>query len=158
VRRVRARSGSLEAAFAAGDPGGETIEGALDAFAAAVRDADPGFARRGAAAFLPAPADGSACKRPLLFLRWMVRRDAVDPGPWRSVDPARLVVPLDVHVARAARRLGLLRRRATDWRAALETTRALRRIDPADPVRFDYPICRAGILGARGRPVPTSSP
>ncbi len=146
VRRLRADHGSLEGAFLQGDPGGPTVEGALSAFAEAVRRADPGFARRGARAFVPSPADGSACKRPLLFLRWMVRRDGVDTGAWRRVDPARLVLPLDTHVARIARALGILRRRSDDWKAALEATAALRRFDAADPVRYDFAICRLGIL------------
>jgi uncharacterized protein (TIGR02757 family) len=146
ARRLREEHGSLEGAFLAGDPGGETVESGLAAFAAAFRRADPGFAPRGAAAFVPSPAGGSACKRPLLFLRWMVRRDGVDTGAWRGVDPARLVLPLDTHVARIARALGILRRRSDDWRAALEATAALRRLDPADPVRYDFAICRMGIL------------
>ncbi len=146
VRRLRKRHGSLEDLFLAGDPGGPTVEGALAAFAGALDRADPGFARRGARAFVPSPADGSACKRPLLFLRWMVRRDGVDTGAWRRVDPARLVLPLDTHVARISRALGILRRTSNDWRAALEATEALRRLDAADPVRFDFAICRLGIL------------
>jgi uncharacterized protein (TIGR02757 family) len=146
VRRLREEHGSLEDAFLAGDPGGETVEGALSAFAAAVRRADPGFARRGARAFVPSPADGSACKRPLLYLRWMARRDGVDTGAWRRLDPARLVLPLDTHVARIARALGILRRKSDDWRAALEATAALRRLDAADPIRYDFAICRLGIL------------
>ena len=146
VRRLRAEHGSLESAFIAGDPGGETVEAPLAAFAAAVKKAGPRFGRRGAAAFVPSPDGGSACKRPLLFLRWMVRRDGVDLGAWKRVDPARLVLPLDTHVARISRALGLLRRRSDDWKAALEATAALRRLDPADPVRYDFAICRMGIL------------
>jgi uncharacterized protein (TIGR02757 family) len=146
ARRLRARHGSLEALFLAGDPGGATVEGALAAFAAGFRRAEPGFGARGAAAFLPSPAEGSACKRPLLFLRWMARDDGIDTGAWSGVDPARLLLPLDTHVARIARALGLLRRRATDWAAALEATASLRRFDPADPVKYDFPLCRLGIL------------
>jgi len=147
VRRVRAEAGSLERAFAAGDPGGETVEGALTALAARLRAADPGFARRGARGFFPGPDGGSACKRPCLFLRWMARDDGVDTGAWRGPDPARLVLPLDTHLARATRALGLLRRRSDDWRAALEATASLRRLDPADPVRFDFALCHLGMEG-----------
>jgi uncharacterized protein (TIGR02757 family) len=146
VRRLREEHGSLEDAFLAGDPGGPTVEGALSAFAARLRRADPGFARRGAAAFVPSPADGSACKRPLLYLRWMARRDGVDTGAWRGLDPSRLVLPLDTHVARIARALGILRRKSDDWRAALEATASLRLLDPSDPVRYDFALCRLGIL------------
>jgi len=96
--------------------------------------------------FFPDPADGSACKRWNLYLRWMVRRDAVDFGIWRGIPARRLVVPTDTHVHRIARRLGLTRRRAADWRAARQITDALARFDPDDPVRFDYALCRIGIL------------
>jgi uncharacterized protein (TIGR02757 family) len=146
VRRLRAEHGSLENAFLAGDPGGETVEGALTAFAGAVKAAGPRFGKRGASAFVPSPYGGSACKRPLLFLRWMVRRDGVDLGAWKRVDPARLVLPLDTHVARISRALGILRRKSDDWKAALEATAALRLLDPSDPVRYDFAICRMGIL------------
>jgi uncharacterized protein (TIGR02757 family) len=146
VRRVREEAGSLEDAFVAGDPGGGTIEGALSALAARLRAADPGFARRGARAFFPGPDGGSACKRPCLFLRWMARDDGVDTGAWRRVDPARLVLPLDTHVGRIARALGLLRRPSDDWKAALEATASLRRLRPRDPVGYDFAICRLGIL------------
>jgi uncharacterized protein (TIGR02757 family) len=146
IRTLRKEHGSLESAFLAGDPGGKTVEGALSAFAAAVKGADPGFANRGAAAFVPSPAGGSACKRPLLYLRWMVRRDGLDVGAWKRVDPSRLVLPLDTHVARISRALGLLRRKTDDWKAALQATAALRRFDAADPVRYDFAICHMGIL------------
>ena len=76
----------------------------------------------------------------------MCREDGLDPGVWTCVDPARLVVPLDTHVARIARYVGLLRRATADWKAALEVTAELRRMDAADPVRYDYALCRLGIL------------
>lgn len=98
--------------------------------------------------FFSAPEDGSACKRLNLYLRWMVRHDAhgLDFGLWRDVSPAQLVIPLDTHVARLATNLGLTRRRAVDWKMALEVTAGLRRLDPADPVRYDFALCRLGIL------------
>lgn len=98
-----------------------------------------------AANLLSAPSGGSACKRLMLFLRWMVRSDAVDPGGWTSVSPAELVVPLDVHIHRIAGILGLRRRATPDLLAALEVTEALRAFDPADPVRFDFALSRTGI-------------
>ncbi len=145
ARRLREEHGSLEAAFLAGDPGGETVEGGMEAFAAALRAADPGFARRGAAGFFAAPSGGSACKRSALYLRWMVRPGPVDTGAWRGVDPARLVIPLDTHLSRVTRRLGLLRRRTGGWKAVLEATAALRRLCPEDPVRYDFPLLRVGM-------------
>ncbi|HTR01580.1 MAG TPA: TIGR02757 family protein [Thermoanaerobaculia bacterium] len=96
--------------------------------------------------FFPDPADGSACKRWNLYLRWMVRRDAVDFGLWPGIPTDRLVVPTDTHVHRIARRLGLTRRRTGDWKAAREITASLARFDPLDPVRYDYALCRIGIL------------
>ena len=147
VRRVRASAGSLEDAFAAGDPGGVTVEGALTALAARLRAADPGFGGRGARGFFPGPDSGSACKRPCLFLRWMARDDGIDTGAWRGPDPSRLVIPLDTHLARITRALGLLRRRSDDWKAALEATASLRRFDPADPVRYDFALCHLGMRG-----------
>ena len=97
--------------------------------------------------FFPDPASGSACKRWNLYLRWMVRRDALDFGLWTGHPDDRLVIPTDTHIHRIARRLGLTRRRSADWKTAREITDALARFDPADPVRFDYALCRIGILG-----------
>jgi len=96
--------------------------------------------------FFPDPASGSACKRWNLYLRWMVRRDALDFGLWPGIPTDRLVVPTDTHIHRIARRLGLTRRRTAGWRTAREITDALARFDPVDPVRFDYALCRIGIL------------
>jgi uncharacterized protein (TIGR02757 family) len=95
---------------------------------------------------LPSPSDGSACKRMNLFLRWMVRRTEPDLGLWDFVDPAKLVVPLDTHVHRITTFLGLNRRKSPDWKCAREVTTRLAKFDPADPVRYDFAICRLGIL------------
>ena len=100
---------------------------------------------------LPDPAGGSACKRLFLFLRWMVRRDEVDPGGWTSLAPAELIIPVDVHVFRAARALRLTRRRQANLRAALDITRALRRFDPTDPVKYDFALAHAGMAWTRRR-------
>lgn len=99
------------------------------------------------------PARNSSCKRLLMFLRWMVRRDdrGVDFGLWTRLRPNQLVMPIDVHVNRVARQLGLLTRRNTtsspDWKAALELTEALRQFDPADPVRYDFALFGLGVEG-----------
>ncbi len=95
---------------------------------------------------LPSPLHGSACKRMNLFLRWMVRRTPPDVGLWDFVDPAKLVVPLDTHVHRITTFLGLNRRKTPDWKCAREVTDRLAAFDPADPVRYDFAICRLGIL------------
>jgi len=97
--------------------------------------------------FFPDAASGSACKRWNLYLRWMVRRDGLDFGLWPGIPTSRLVVPTDTHVHLIARRLGLTRRHAADWRTARELTDRLARFDPVDPVRFDYALCRIGIFG-----------
>ena len=96
----------------------------------------------------PRPERGSACKRHNLFLRWVVRGpDGVDLGLWSAVSPRDLVVPLDTHMARLGGALGLTRRKTPDWRMAEEITASLRLACPEDPVKFDYPLTRLGILG-----------
>ena len=95
---------------------------------------------------LTSPNDGSACKRMNLFLRWMVRRTAPDLGIWDFVDPAKLVVPLDTHVHRIAKFLGLTKRKSADWRTARAVTDRLATFNTSDPVRYDFAICRLGIL------------
>ncbi|MGZ5432114.1 MAG: TIGR02757 family protein [Thermoanaerobaculia bacterium] len=92
------------------------------------------------------PQDGSACKRMNLFLRWMVRRTPPDLGLWTFVDPAKLVIPLDTHVHRIATFLGLSERKSGDWKTARALTDTLVRFDAADPVRYDFALCRLGIL------------
>ena len=95
---------------------------------------------------LTSPNDGSACKRMNLFLRWMVRRTAPDLGLWDFVNPAKLVVPLDTHVHRIAKFLGLTKRKSADWQTARAVTDRLAKFDATDPVRYDFAICRLGIL------------
>jgi len=95
---------------------------------------------------MPSPARGSACKRMNLFLRWMVRRTSPDLGLWTFVDPAKLLMPVDTHIHRIATFLGLNTRKSADWKAARQITDALARFDPADPVRYDFALCRLGIL------------
>jgi uncharacterized protein (TIGR02757 family) len=95
---------------------------------------------------LTSPKDGSACKRMNLFLRWMVRRSPPDLGIWDFVDPSKLVVPLDTHVHRIATFLGLSTRKTPDWKAARAITDRLAAFDRSDPTRYDFAICRLGIL------------
>jgi uncharacterized protein (TIGR02757 family) len=84
-----------------------------------------------------------------MFLRWMVRQDdrGVDFGLWTRLRPEQLVIPIDVHVNRVARKLGLLTRPQTDWKAALELTRTLRQFDASDPVRYDFALFGLGVEG-----------
>ena len=95
---------------------------------------------------LTSPSDGSACKRMNLFLRWMVRRTEPDLGLWTFVDPAKLVVPLDTHVHRIARFLGLTRKKTANWKTARAVTDRLAEFDVSDPIRYDFALCRLGIL------------
>ncbi len=105
--------------------------------------------RRGLTHLCPDAELAGACKRWNLLLRWMVRGpDGVDLGLWRGVPTSALVVPLDTHVSRVARYLGLTDRRDMTWRTAEEITRSLQRIDPTDPVRFDFALCHLGMSGA----------
>lgn len=106
--------------------------------------------------FFPDPASGSACKRWNLYLRWMVRRDALDFGLWQGVPASRLVIPTDTHVHRVARRLRLTRRKSADWRTAREITDRLARFDARDPVRYDYALCRLGVMGVCRHSLPAS--
>jgi uncharacterized protein (TIGR02757 family) len=102
--------------------------------------------RRGPAHLLPDPRGPSGCKRLLLLLRWMVRpADGIDLGMW-NVAPARLLVPVDVHIHRLSRNLGFTRRRDTSWKTTEEITRALARFDPADPVSYDFALCHLGMV------------
>jgi len=94
----------------------------------------------------PAPASGSACKRLCMMLRWLVRpADGIDLGLWNGVSPAQLIIPVDTHVSRISRYLGLTGRKAADWRMAQEITAALRTFDPADPVKYDFSLAHLGI-------------
>ncbi len=94
------------------------------------------------------PERGSHCKRLNMFLRWMVRKDnkGVDFGIWNEIKPAQLVCPVDVHVARVARRLHLLTAKQLNWKAALELTQHLRTFDPDDPVKYDFALFGLGIV------------
>ena len=97
----------------------------------------------------PDPRKGSACKRHNLFLRWVVRNgDGVDLGIWTALSPRHLIVPLDTHMARMGRWMGLTVRTVADWKMAEEITGAFREVCPEDPARFDFALTRIGILKA----------
>jgi uncharacterized protein (TIGR02757 family) len=103
---------------------------------------------RGGFSLLAAPENGSACKRLALYLKWMVRRDEVDPGGWTVFSPGELIVPTDTHMHDIALRLGLTTRKQADLKTALEITRAFARFCPEDPARYDFALTRFGIRGA----------
>lgn len=145
VREVLQRHGSLEACFASHDaPSSPTILPGLIGLAGelAVHGHAP-------AHLVARPEKGSACKRWNLYLRWLVRCDEVDPGGWARVLPSRLIVPLDVHMWRVSRRLGLTQRKVCNLRAAMEITESFRRVSPADPVKYDFALMHASLEEGR---------
>ena len=157
LRRLLEDHGSLEGAFARGmsDKDG-SLAGALDRFSIAAldygherfyskRDLET---RRGVRYFFPRALDGSACKRLNLFMRWMVRADdGVDCGIWNKVVPEQLVIPLDTHIARISRYIGLTEIQSPGWKMAVDITNSLKRLDASDPVRYDFALCHLGIAG-----------
>jgi uncharacterized protein (TIGR02757 family) len=159
IGHLRREHGSLGARFlalfeAAGG-GPAALRPALAAFAGELREAPPvapllrGRGPAGLRHLLPDAAGPGAAKRWNLYLRWMVRGpDGIDLGAWRGVPRAALLVPLDTHVMRVSRCLGLTRRADATWRTAEEITAALRLVDPEDPVRFDFALCHLGMSGA----------
>lgn len=152
LRQMVEQSGSIESFFLEGyDPAAEDVRGALESFSTRARQLDLSRAygrvpaRPGVTYFFPRPSTGSACKRLNLYLRWMVRCDRVDLGAWPRVSASKLIVPLDVHVIRLGRCLGLTRYGSPGWKMAAEITAALRRLDPDDPTRYDFALCHVGM-------------
>lgn len=162
IHLMRQQEGSIEEFFCRFHPNAAlTVEQGLNGFCAAILALDyrPVFGPEGlphASSFrflFPAPVDGSACKRLCMFLRWVVRpADGIDLGLWSRVRPEQLIIPVDRHIERISRLLGLTGRRTADWRMACEITTALRRYDNHDPVKYDFPLCHLGISeGCNGR-------
>lgn len=98
----------------------------------------------------PTPKSGSACKRLCMLFRWMVRdNDGIDLGLWDSIPSSALIIPLDTHIATVARELALTTRKSPDWKCAEEITTQLRSLDRTDPVKYDFALCRVGMLRDR---------
>jgi uncharacterized protein (TIGR02757 family) len=155
LRGMLDRSGSVERFFAEDyHTGAADVGAALDSFSRRALALAPPQRRSksspGVGYFFPRPSAGSACKRLNLFLRWMVRRDALDLGVWTRVPPSALVVPLDTHVIRVGRCLGLTRYTSPGWAMAREITDSLRALDPGDPVKYDFALCHLGMMNACG--------
>lgn len=157
IRQMIDRSGSIERFFLEGhDPSAPDIGPALDSFSTRALGLDlraaygPVPKRAGVCYFFPRPSAGSACKRLNLFLRWMVRRDALDLGVWTGVSPAALVIPLDTHVIRVGQCLRLTRYTSPGWPMAADITASLRALDPSDPVKYDFALCHLGMMNACG--------
>jgi len=139
IAQIIKRHGSLEDLFFANYSQDKDFIAAMRAFAAQMRSYG------NINTLMPDPAKNSALKRLNLFLRWAIRRDEVDPGFWRRMPPAALIVPLDVHMHRVGRMLGLTKRNQADMRTAIEISAALARFCPEDPVKYDFCLTRFGI-------------
>ena len=149
-KRCYAKFGSLEKLFASAPDVWQGIARFRQEMAAANKGcyskhiADPGVSEhdtpRNGTPYKGTPYHGAACKRINLALRWLVRKGPVDLGLWKSIKPAALYIPLDVHVARTARRLDLLQRSSNDKKAVVELTEKLREFCPQDPVKYDFAL------------------
>jgi len=157
-RYMLEKSGSIEKFFLAGySRDNENVLPAVESFCARAiaihRKLTGREASEGLRYMLTRPSGGSPCKRMNLFLRWMARKDDVDPGIWRGIDKAKLIVPVDVHLARLSAILGLHESKNVTLKTALAITRAFAAVSPDDPVKYDFALCRVGILeGCTGKP------
>ena len=154
LSRVIKKYGSLESAFKRhygnSDASVEAgLTGLIDIFWGMDTDAvyEGDLKRNGLLQFFPSPARGSACKRMNMFLRWMIRDRDIDFGIWKGIPKDKLVIPLDVHIARISRCLGFTRRSTQDWKTAVEITASLKTMDPDDPLKYDFALCHQGIAG-----------
>ena len=144
--RYYSSNDSLESAFI--DPiNKNNLKGGLIHFHNQFFDCE--FAPQRTKKHVSTPMRKSACKRLNMFLRWMVRSDSsnVDFGIWKNIKPANLMIPLDVHVFKVAKQLGILKRDKADWQAVEELTKVLRKFDKSDPVKYDYALFMMGIEG-----------
>lgn len=112
----------------------------LESFALQINQAAGGLS-----SLLPLPSRGSACKRLMMFFRWMVRRDEVDVGDWHELGTHRLIIPLDTHMFRVAHLLGFTDKRSSNLRVAIEITNKFKELKADDPVRYDFSLTRPGI-------------
>jgi uncharacterized protein (TIGR02757 family) len=140
MKRILETHGSLECGFAQYvQPDDEDVILALTGFV------DELAGNRSANSLLPHPGKGSACKRWQMYLRWMVRRDNVDPGCWTCLHPSKLLIPLDTHMFYVGRKFRMTKRKQADLKTVREITAAFRRMVPHDPVRYDFALTRLGI-------------
>ena len=150
-KKIISKYGSIEQYFIRGyNPYDRNIVPALSKFCNSLLEMHAvgykGQTSRGLKYLLVSPTGGSACKRLNLFLRWMVRYDDVDTGLWKSIDKAKLIVPIDVHMSRLCKIMGLYDRKTTSLSAAAEITESFAEIEPADPVKYDFALSRIGIV------------
>lgn len=142
IKCVLEEYGSLYSCFLSGiGDGDETVLSGLESFTGKIISGCCGSQGH----LIPLVVKGSACKRLNLYLRWMVRKDDVDPGGWNKISPSMLIIPLDVHMHRISRMLGFTDRKQADMNTALEITACFRRLAPNDPVKYDFVLTRFGI-------------
>ena len=151
LKKVLDQYTSIEAFFVQGyNPDDINIIPALSKFCKSLLDMyaseHNGKTSRGLNYLLVNPAQGSACKRLNLFLRWMVRDDDVDAGLWKSIDKSKLIVPIDVHMGRLCRILGFHNKQTASLSTAVKITECFAEIEPADPVKYDFALSRIGIV------------
>jgi len=151
LKTVLGRYSSIENFFVKGyNPYDKNIIPALSGFCDSLLDiyikTHDGCPSKGLGYLLPSPSAGSACKRLNLFLRWMVRGDNVDLGLWKTIDKSKLIVPVDVHLARISGLLGFCRRKTVSLASAIEITAGFTEIEPADPVKYDFALNRLATL------------
>jgi len=140
LKKVLVRYGSIEKLFLKGYS--ETDENIIPAAEKFVRALDG----KGVKFLLSGPANGGTCKRLFLFLRWMVRKDEVDAGLWKGVDKSKLIVPVDVHIGRLSKIIGLHNKKTMNLKTAVEITAGFAEICPKDPLKYDFALSRIGIL------------
>ena len=151
LKKVLSQYTSIEEFFAQGyNPDDINIIPALSKFCNSLLNIyaseHNGKTSRGLNYLLVNPAQGSACKRLNLFLRWMVRDDDVDTGQWKSIDKAKLIVPIDVHMGRLCKILGFHNKKTASLSTAVQITECFAEIEPADPAKYDFALSRIGIV------------
>lgn len=152
LHRLLKKHGSIEAAFRANyneaDADiGNALAGLIDALSET--DTSPVYGSNkkpaGLMQLITSPRKGSACKRMNLYLRWMIRDKDIDFGIWKGIPKNKLVMPLDTHIARISKCLGFTSRKSQDWKMAIEITESLKKLDPDDPIKYDFALCHQGI-------------
>jgi uncharacterized protein (TIGR02757 family) len=145
LRRLKL-NGGVEEAFRIGYEKGGILEG-LDSLIDTLYEVNA-YRSKGYTFLIGKPikksASPSAMKRLMMYLRWMVRHDALDMGLWSVMSPSELIMPLDTHTFNVSTSLGLLTRKQCDLKAAIELTEALRHFDPIDPIKYDFALYRIG--------------
>jgi uncharacterized protein (TIGR02757 family) len=150
LQKILGRPSSLKECFLEGyDDREADVASMLDRFSRRLKSvAGDRTLSRGFRYFFPSPRDGSPCKRLNMFLRWMVRpADGIDLGLWPEIPASKLIIPLDIHVFRFARKFRLSRYKTPRWEVAKDVTEFLKTLDPEDPVKYDFAICHYGMEG-----------